>query len=228
VSDCEATDIECLCSNLNYLTVNGECIERSCDASDIEAAGEYGIYVCSLYGVAVTSYYRMSLPATSTSAAANTGTGITSVTALATTTIANSPAIATFTFTPPAQETKTPISVREIVGAIVGGMAVLGLIIGAIYFLFIRPRNQGQQQSYVTGPFVQPQYGQVPNANHDVEKRDGIVQSAPVLAQPYYAQRTTAPSDPIVRGRLRYPDTDPVGEPQGTQNVVDLPSGLLQ
>jgi hypothetical protein len=228
---------------MNYLTVNGQCIEKSCDASDISAAAAYGIYICNLYGVAVTSYYSLNLPATSTSAAANTATGITSVTALTTTTIANSPATAavntqsgvsptaTLTFTPPAQEEKSHIG--AIVGGITGGMAVLGLIIGAVYFLFIRRRNQGQQQSYVTGPFVQPQYGEVSNANHDFEKHDRIVQSAPVLAQPNYVQpsepRTTAPSDPIILGgRLRYPDTDAVGEPQDTQNVGNLPSGRLQ
>jgi hypothetical protein len=68
--------------------------------------------------------------------------------------------------------------------------------------------------------------------NHDVEKHDGIVQSDPVLAQPYYAQpaepRTTTSNDPILGVRVRYPDTDAVREPQDIQNVGDLPSGRLQ
>jgi hypothetical protein len=57
-------------------------------------------------------------------------------------------------------------------------MAGLALIIGVIY---IRRRNQGQQQSDIAGPV-----GQVSKANHDVEKDDGIEQSTPVLAEPYY------------------------------------------
>jgi beta-lactamase regulating signal transducer with metallopeptidase domain len=184
--------------------------------------------------VAVTSYYTLALPATSTSAATNTATVITSVTALVTTTIADSVATAavnsqsgasptvTFTLTPAAQKTKPPIG--AIIGGIMGGMAVLGLIIGAIYVFFVRRRNQGQQQSYVTGPVDQRQYGQVPNANHDEEKHNGMVQTSRPLDEPYSAQ----PAESAVGGRLRYPDTDIVGEPQDTQNVGDLPSGRLQ
>jgi len=153
------------------------------------------------------------LPATSTST--------TTTIASPATAAVNTQSGASPTTTSPPQETKNLIG--AIVGGIIGGMAVLGLIVGAIYFIFIRRRNQGQQQS---GPFLQPQTGQVPKAIHDMENHDGMVQSAPA---PTPADlRATEPGNPILGGRLRYPDTDAVGAPRTTQNVGDIPSGRLQ
>jgi len=216
---------------VNYLTVNGECIEKSCDEADISSAVTYAIYICSLYGVAITSYFTFPTTSVSTSAAAaaTTVTDITSVTVASVATtiqVTNSPATATAGANSQSGESSTPTSaiptsqgsetpIGPIVGGVVGGVAVLCLIVGAIYFFFIRPRNPGKQKDHE----------QVPTQDH-AEKRDEPVDPDPVQAPP--VDPTTAPLDDILSGRVRYTDPDRFAAPQDHQDGEDLPSGRLQ
>jgi len=193
---------------VNYITVNSECIEKSCDEADISSALTHAIYICSLYGVAITSYLT---DASITAAEATTVNDITSVTVapVATTIqVTNSPGS-----TIPSPGGETPVG--PIVGGVVGGVAVLCLIVGAIYFFFFRRRNPGKQKDHE----------QVPTQDH-AEKRDEPVDPDPV--QTPSVDPRTAPLDDILSGRLRYTDPDQFAAPQDHQDGGDLPSGRLQ
>src|SRR5579859_5043297 len=51
ISGCTASDYKCLCLSSTYVTASHNCILSQCSTLDYNAAHEYTIYVCSLYGV---------------------------------------------------------------------------------------------------------------------------------------------------------------------------------
>jgi len=53
ITSCSASDLSCLCSNPNYVSLAVHCISTSCSASDATDAYNYATYACSTVGVTV-------------------------------------------------------------------------------------------------------------------------------------------------------------------------------
>src|SRR5271156_4938180 len=69
VTSCSASDLQCLCTNSDYINVAVHCIAASCDSTDASDAFAYATYACSTVGVTVPSVDSILDPSTSAAAA---------------------------------------------------------------------------------------------------------------------------------------------------------------
>ncbi|KAF3915616.1 hypothetical protein ABW21_db0208261 [Orbilia brochopaga] len=145
-SSCFQTDTRCLCQSRGYIDASVECIDQVCNALDRKQAYQYSQENCKAAGIV------LSLPgSSSTTTGASTSTTSTS----ASTTSASNKDATTTSDTQIAKETGTSTgatpaaqtgsssstNIGPIVGGVVGGIAVIALILVGVW-LVMRERRR--------------------------------------------------------------------------------------